>query len=409
MEGGPQRGQFHHKRILEAMERREPEMARAAMAAHLEQVREDSQLSSGGKPSGKHTPARLQNPPRKQTSYLKPGLSPLKAAILKTAKQPLQIEEMPQPQLAAGQVLLRVRACGICPHGSPHRRGRIAVTEGSAHSWPPNRWRHRRRTATAALPLGARVGVSWMGGIDGDCPYCRRGLRGDLLRRAGVHRIYRQWCALCRICHRAQRFCLCASRRIWTTCRLLPFCALGIIGFRSLRVAGVEPGDRVGLFGFGAHPRIWRSLFCAPGAATYMSRPAALPIASWPPLWERSGWAAKPTSRRSNFDRAGHFCAQRRRRDRRPCKPAQRRHCCHINAIHLDRIPEFDYDRLLWGERQIRSVAKMTRSDARDVLEIATDIRLQPKVTVCFLWIRLTTLSPPSRMTPSTERLLCVP
>ncbi len=52
-----------------------------------------------------------------------------------------------------------------------------------------------------------------------------------------------------------------------------------------------------------------------------------------------------------------------------------------INAIHLDRIPPFDYDRLLWGERQIRSVANMTRSDARDFLNLAAEIRLQPKVT----------------------------
>jgi propanol-preferring alcohol dehydrogenase len=53
-----------------------------------------------------------------------------------------------------------------------------------------------------------------------------------------------------------------------------------------------------------------------------------------------------------------------------------------INAIHLDRIPEFDYDRLLWGERQLRSVANMTRSDARDFLQIAAEIDLRPKVTV---------------------------
>src|SRR5207237_7290222 len=52
-----------------------------------------------------------------------------------------------------------------------------------------------------------------------------------------------------------------------------------------------------------------------------------------------------------------------------------------INAIHLDRMPEFDDDRLLWGERQIRSVANMTRSDAREFLDIAAKIRLQPKVT----------------------------
>jgi propanol-preferring alcohol dehydrogenase len=53
-----------------------------------------------------------------------------------------------------------------------------------------------------------------------------------------------------------------------------------------------------------------------------------------------------------------------------------------INAIHLDRIPQFDYDRLLWGERQLRSVANMTRADARDFLALAAEIRLQPKVTV---------------------------
>jgi alcohol dehydrogenase, propanol-preferring len=53
-----------------------------------------------------------------------------------------------------------------------------------------------------------------------------------------------------------------------------------------------------------------------------------------------------------------------------------------INAIHLDRIPEFNYDRLLWGERQLRSVANMTRSDARDFLQIAAEIKLRPKITV---------------------------
>ncbi len=52
-----------------------------------------------------------------------------------------------------------------------------------------------------------------------------------------------------------------------------------------------------------------------------------------------------------------------------------------INAIHLDRIPEFDYDKLLWGERQMRSVTNMTRTDARDFLQLAGEIKLRPKVT----------------------------
>ena len=53
-----------------------------------------------------------------------------------------------------------------------------------------------------------------------------------------------------------------------------------------------------------------------------------------------------------------------------------------INAIHLDRIPEFDYDSLLWGERQLRSVTNMTRADARDFLALAAQIGLKPQVTV---------------------------
>ena len=52
-----------------------------------------------------------------------------------------------------------------------------------------------------------------------------------------------------------------------------------------------------------------------------------------------------------------------------------------INAIHLDHMPQFDYDSLLWGERQIRSVTNMTRADARDFLQLAADIKLHPKVT----------------------------
>jgi propanol-preferring alcohol dehydrogenase len=52
-----------------------------------------------------------------------------------------------------------------------------------------------------------------------------------------------------------------------------------------------------------------------------------------------------------------------------------------INAIHLDQMPAFDYDKLLWGERQIRSVANMTREDAREFLKIAGDLKIRPRVT----------------------------
>ena len=53
-----------------------------------------------------------------------------------------------------------------------------------------------------------------------------------------------------------------------------------------------------------------------------------------------------------------------------------------VNAIHLDQMPAFDYDKLLWGERQIRSVTNMTRDDARDFLELARQLQFRPQVTI---------------------------
>ena len=90
--------------------------------------------------------------------------------------------------------------------------------------------------------------------------------------------------------------------------------------------------------------------------------------------WDGNGQAASRARSRH------HLRAQRRRGDRGACKFTQGG-VVAINAIHLDRIPQFDYDRLLWGERQIRSVANMTRADARDFLQLAAEIKLHPKVT----------------------------
>ena len=300
----------------------------------------------------------------------------MKAAILKTAKQPLQIEEMPQPQLATGQVLLRVRACGVC-------RTDLHIVEGELPL--------RREAlipghqivgdivdgATAALPLGARVGVSWMGGIDGDCPYCRRGLENlcdaPVFTGYTVNGGYAEYAT-------ARSDFVYALPPDLDDLQAAPLLCAGIIGFRSLRVAGVEPGDRVGLFGFGASAHLAIAVLRSWGCDVYVSTRGASHrklAASLGAKWVGSETDKPPVE----LDRAVTFAPSG---DVVIAALASLRKggIVAINAIHLDRIPEFDYDRLLWGERQIRSVANMTRSDARDFLEIATDIRLPPKVTV---------------------------
>jgi len=300
----------------------------------------------------------------------------LKAAILRSVKQPLQIGETPKPQPAAGQVLLRVRACGVC-------RTDLHIVEGEL---PPRKEQlipgHQivgivEDGATAELPLGTRVGVSWMGGIDEDCPYCRRGLEnlcdGPVFTGYTVNGGYAEYAV-------ARSDFVYALPPELDDLHAAPLLCAGIIGFRSLRVAGVEPGDRVGLFGFGASAHLaiavlhsWRcEVYVSTRGATHRSLAASLGA-----KWVGSETDKPPVEldRAVTFAPSGDVVIA-------ALSSLRKGGIVAINAIHLDRIPEFDYDRLLWGERQIRSVANMTRSDARNFLKIAADIRLQPKVTV---------------------------
>jgi len=303
----------------------------------------------------------------------------MKAAILRAAKHPLRIDETPKPQVAPGEVLLRVRACGVC-------RTDLHIVEGEL---PPRKQSlipgHQivgivEDGATADLPLGTRVGVSWIGGIDGTCPYCRRGFENlcDAPTFTGytVNGGYAEYAV-------ARNDFVFRLPQELDDLHAAPLLCAGIIGFRSLRVAGVEPGDRVGLFGFGASAHLAIAVLHAWNCEVYVSSRGT----SHRKLAESLGakWVGSENDKPPvELDRAVTFAPSG---DVVIAALASLRKggVVAINAIHLDRMPEFDYDRLLWGERQIRSVANMTRADARDFLKIAADIRLQAKVTVLSL------------------------
>jgi len=299
----------------------------------------------------------------------------VKAAVLRTAQHLLQIEETPKPKPAAGEVLLRVRACGVC-------RTDLHIVDGEL----PQRKQllipgHQIvgdvvDGATSELPLGVRVGVSWIGGIDGTCPYCRRGLENlcdaPVFTGYTVDGGYAEYAV-------ARSDFVYALPPDLDDLHAAPLLCAGIIGFRSLRVAGVEAGDRVGLFGFGASAhlaiavlRSWNCKVYVSTRGTSHRQLAASLGAEWV-----GGETDKPPvelDRAVTFAPSGDVVIS--------ALSSLRGGTVAINAIHLDRIPEFDYDRLLWGERQIRSVANMTRSDARDFLQIAAAIHIQPRVTV---------------------------
>jgi alcohol dehydrogenase, propanol-preferring len=304
----------------------------------------------------------------------------MKAAILSSprpvSERPLQIVEVANPRVRSGHVLLRVRACGVC-------RTDLHIVEGEL---PPKQLRivpgHQIvgevvDGATDAIPLGTRVGVSWLGGTDGTCTYCQKGQENlcDSPTFTGytVAGGYAEYAFA-----RADFvFPLPASL---DDLHAAPLLCAGIIGFRSLRVAGVEPGERVGLFGFGASAHLAIAVLQAWKCEVYVSTRGK----SHQQLAESLGatWVGSETEKPPiELDRAVTFAPSG---DVVVTALASLRKggVVAINAIHLDRIPQFDYDSLLWGERQLRSVANMTRVDARDFLALAAQIGLRPKVTV---------------------------
>jgi propanol-preferring alcohol dehydrogenase len=158
-----------------------------------------------------------------------------------------------------------------------------------------------------------------------------------------------------------------------------PLLCAGIIGFRSLRVAGVERGEKVGLFGFGASAHLAIGVLRAWQCDVYVSTRGASHrrlAESLSAKWVGSEADKPPVEldRAITFAPSGDVVVL-------ALSSLRKGGVVAINAIHLDRIPEFDYDRLLWGERQIRSVANMTRSDACDFLKLAAEINLQSRVT----------------------------
>ena len=303
----------------------------------------------------------------------------MRAAVLTHARpiaeRPLDIKSIATPLLQPGHVLLKVRACGVC-------RTDLHIVEGELPALKPSVTPGHQIVggvvdgATADLPLGTRVGVSWIGGTDGTCRYCRSGQENlcDLPTFTGysVDGGYAEY-ALAR---NDFVFPLPASL---DDVHAAPLLCAGIIGFRSLRVAGVEPGDRVGLFGFGASAHLTIAVLHAWKCEVYVATRGA----SHRQLASKLGakWVGSETDRPPiELDRAVTF-APSGDVVIAALSSLRKGGIVAINAIHLDRIPQFDYDRLLWGERQIRSVANMTRADAHDFLRIAAEIGIRPQAT----------------------------
>jgi propanol-preferring alcohol dehydrogenase len=303
----------------------------------------------------------------------------VKAMILREPKpveqNPLALAELPLPEPAPGQVRLRVRACGVC-HTDLHLvEGEIALPR------LPIVPGHQIVGQVDALgegvsryALGDRVGVPWLYSTCGVCAYCRRGLENlcDNARFTGQHAD--GGFAESMVVPADFAYPIPAG---FPDEQAAPLLCAGVIGYRSLRLSEIEPGGRLGLYGFGASAHVTIQVARHWGCEVYVftrgeehQRHALELGAAWAGQAQETPPA--PLDSAITFAPAGWLVPHVLRALRKGGTLA-------INAIHMSPIPELPYD-LLYGERTLRSVANATRKDAVDLLRLAAEIPIHTDV-----------------------------
>ena len=282
---------------------------------------------------------------------------------------PLEPVDLPDPRPGPGELLLEVGACAVC-------RTDLQLAEGdlAARRLPvvPG---HQAVGRVAALGAGVRgwregdrAGAYWLAGACGVCAQCRSG-HENLCEKAVFTGWDRDGGFAERMVVRADFAA--ALPEGPTDVALAPLLCGGIIGHRALRASGITPGGRLGLYGFGASAlcvlQLARHMGCEVYVCTRSERERARALALGA-VWAGGSEERPPVPLEAavTFAPVGEVVVA-------ALSALDRGGTVAINAIHLDRIPEFPYE-LLWWERTMRSVANVTRADAAEFLALAAEI-----------------------------------
>jgi propanol-preferring alcohol dehydrogenase len=224
--------------------------------------------------------------------------------------------------------------------------------------------------AGAAAAVGDRVGVAWLAGACGTCARCRAG-RENLCERATFTGWDRDG-GFARFVTADADFVHPVPEG-FADLDAAPLLCGGAIGYRSLRLSGVEPGQRLGLYGFGASATVVIQLALHLGCEVHVATRSPAEQARARTLG--AAWAGGygerppvPLDAAITFAPSGDVVVA-------ALDAVDRGGTVAVNAIHLDRIPEFPYEKL-WWERTVRSVANVTREDVRGLLALAAEIPL---------------------------------
>lgn len=317
-------------------------------------------------------------PPKRNTG------GTMKAMVLeqvsRVEEKPLKLVELPPPVPGRGEILVKVSACGVCHTELDEIEGRVSPSRF------PMILGHEIVGRVESLGSGAskfkkgdRVGIAWINWACGECSFCLRGEENlcDTAKWTGkdAHGGYAQYTVV------SEDFAYSIPER-FTDVKAAPLLCAGVIGYRALRLSGMEDGNVLGLYGFGASAHIVVQVAkykCPNGKVFVFTRPhqkehqdlAKKLGADW--IGATGDTPPEKLNCAIDFTPVGEPV-------REALRNLQKGGRVVINAIRKTMpIPELDYTEHLWYERELKSVANVARRDAQEFLPLAAEIPIVPE------------------------------
>ncbi len=302
----------------------------------------------------------------------------MRAMLLDAPHTPLRLAELPVPRPGRGQVLLKVRACGVC-HTDLH----IVDGELSEPKLPLVLGHQIVGEVAACGPgaerfrIGERVGVPWLGATDGTCAACRRG--EENLCDHPVFTGYTVDGGFAEYTVADERFCF-PLPDSYADVEAAPLLCAGLIGYRTYRMAG-EHVEKMGIYGFGAAAHLIAQVARFEGRRIYaFTRPGDRAAQEFA-LRHGADWAGDSTTRPPVELDAALIFAPVGALVVEALKAVRKGGVVVCGGIHMSDIPSFPYS-LLWEERVVRSVANLTRRDGEEFFAIAPRVPVRAEVQV---------------------------
>jgi propanol-preferring alcohol dehydrogenase len=292
------------------------------------------------------------------------------------AEGPLELRDIPVPAVGPDDILIKVRCCGVC-HTDLHivekelPDARLPLVPGHEVIGIVERAGERAKR----FRTGQRVGAAWLRSTCGECRFCQSGRENlcESARFSGYHADggYAEYMAV------GEKFAYAIPERFGDA-EAAPLMCAGIVGYRALHLSGIEPGGILGLYGFGGSAHIAIQVAKHRGAKVFVFTRSAKHQKLAHDLG--ADWVGtaqdEPPARLTNailFAPVGSLYLD-------ALRITDRGGTVVSAGIHMSPIPEMDYDRYLYHERKMLSVANATRLDGEELLAVAAEIPVKTTV-----------------------------